>query len=95
VARDTSLDEFATDDGGRSDGDGDGSSGTVDDGIDGSPEGSGDPGAEGPGGESGGVEPTHQWTPTGAVCSRCGESVDRRWRADEGDGMVCDACKGW
>ncbi|WP_227352780.1 DUF7573 domain-containing protein [Haladaptatus salinisoli] len=42
------------------------------------------------------VEPagaTYGWTPDGAACERCGESVERRWSDD--DGMVCSDCKEW
>ncbi|WP_458206867.1 DUF7573 domain-containing protein [Haladaptatus sp. NG-SE-30] len=42
------------------------------------------------------VEParaTYDWTPDGATCAGCGESVERRWRDD--DGMVCADCKEW
>lgn len=42
------------------------------------------------------VEPattTYQWTPAGATCAACGETVERRWRGDEG--LVCPNCKEW
>ncbi|WP_458186891.1 DUF7573 domain-containing protein [Haladaptatus sp. NG-WS-4] len=42
------------------------------------------------------IEPasaTYAWTPGGVACANCGESVERRWR-DE-DGMVCVDCKEW
>lgn len=42
---------------------------------------------------------THDWTPGGAPCADCGESVEERWRAGEGaadaDAMVCADCKAW
>lgn len=42
------------------------------------------------------VEParaTYGWTPDGGACECCGDSVEKRWR-DE-DGMVCAGCKDW
>lgn len=44
--------------------------------------------------------PTMVWTPDGAVCENCGETVQRRWRErseqDGADGrLVCEACKPW
>jgi hypothetical protein len=42
------------------------------------------------------VEPavsTYTWAAAGGVCATCGETVDRRWRAD--DDLVCAACKEW
>jgi hypothetical protein len=38
---------------------------------------------------------THGHSPTGADCERCGTTVRRRWRASEGDAMVCGDCKEW
>jgi hypothetical protein len=42
------------------------------------------------------VEPavsTYTWAAAGGACATCGESVDRRWRAD--DDLVCADCKEW
>ncbi|WP_433625395.1 DUF7573 domain-containing protein [Halomicrococcus sp. NG-SE-24] len=33
------------------------------------------------------------WSPDGAACARCGETVRRRWR--DGDDVVCSDCKDW
>ncbi len=40
---------------------------------------------------------TYRWSPAGGECADCGESVERRWRADgERDGaLVCADCKEW
>jgi hypothetical protein len=47
-----------------------------------------------------GVEPalsTYDWTPGGADCNRCGETVEKRWRDGDGTGeaLVCADCKEW
>lgn len=106
VPRDTSLDEFASD--GESDGatpdDGadttdagkegweetatDEGTGTPNDGASDPPETEADRGSTG-------SLPTHEWTPSGAPCDRCGTPVSRRWRGESGDAMVCDDCKEW
>lgn len=39
------------------------------------------------------AQPTHQWTPDGAVCGVCGQVVNRRWEAAAG--LVCADCKDW
>lgn len=39
------------------------------------------------------VESTYDWTPGGAPCAVCGESVEERWR--DADGLVCLECKVW
>lgn len=36
---------------------------------------------------------TYGWTPGGADCAECGETVERRWR--DGDALVCADCKSW
>lgn len=36
---------------------------------------------------------TFAWSPDGAACARCGETVRRRWR--DGDDVVCSDCKDW
>ncbi len=36
---------------------------------------------------------TYSWTPDGAVCTACGQSVEERWANDEG--VVCVDCKEW
>ncbi|MFB6096848.1 MAG: hypothetical protein ABEJ74_05630 [Haloferacaceae archaeon] len=36
---------------------------------------------------------TYRWSPDGAVCEACGETVDRRWL--DGESYVCAACKEW
>lgn len=41
------------------------------------------------------ASPTHGWSPEGAVCTACEESVVRRWRSESTGGMVCDDCKEW
>jgi hypothetical protein len=40
---------------------------------------------------------TFDWTPDDGECAACGESVERRWRADgQKDGeLVCGDCKEW
>lgn len=104
VPRDTSLDEFGTDDADAGSdpegspaersapseaGSADGETQADDTHSDGATA-----EADGP---DGGVEraaPTHGWTPGGAACAGCGDTVERRWRADDGE-MVCDDCKEW
>lgn len=39
------------------------------------------------------IESTYDWTPGGAPCAMCGDSVEERWRAAEG--LVCVECKVW
>ncbi|WP_435196129.1 DUF7573 domain-containing protein [Natronomonas sp. EA1] len=39
------------------------------------------------------AKPTYDWSPEGTECEACGETVEKRWRDDEG--MVCGECKGW
>jgi hypothetical protein len=39
------------------------------------------------------VESTYDWTPDGAPCAVCGDSVEERWR--DADGLVCLECKVW
>lgn len=36
---------------------------------------------------------TFDWSPEGAACASCGETVETRWRDETG--MVCDDCKAW
>ncbi|WP_224267861.1 DUF7573 domain-containing protein [Haloprofundus salinisoli] len=38
---------------------------------------------------------TFRWSPTGATCGSCGETVLRRWRDEETDEFVCIDCKPW
>jgi formylmethanofuran dehydrogenase subunit E len=39
---------------------------------------------------------TMRWSPDGAPCDACGESVARRWRASAADDdYVCADCKEW
>lgn len=40
---------------------------------------------------------TFDWSPAGGACSDCGETVERRWRADgqRGGDLVCADCKEW
>lgn len=40
---------------------------------------------------------TYRWSPAGGECADCGETAERRWRADgERDGaLVCADCKEW
>jgi hypothetical protein len=40
---------------------------------------------------------TFDWSPEGGECAGCGESVQRRWRADgeRGGELVCADCKEW
>ena len=39
---------------------------------------------------------TARWDAEGAACSACGETVERRWRADENSTeFVCADCKEW
>lgn len=42
------------------------------------------------------VEPavsTYDFSPEGAPCAGCGESVEKRWRSEAG--LVCPDCKEW
>lgn len=39
------------------------------------------------------IESTYDWTPGGAPCAMCGESVEERWR--DAEGLVCIDCKVW
>jgi hypothetical protein len=42
------------------------------------------------------VEParsTYAWSPDGATCAECGESVEERWESEAG--LVCVECKEW
>jgi formylmethanofuran dehydrogenase subunit E len=40
--------------------------------------------------------PTMRWSPDGAACAACGETVTRRWRASAADDdYVCADCKEW
>jgi len=36
---------------------------------------------------------TYEWSPAGRRCQQCGDSVRRRWEAD--DALVCRDCKTW
>jgi len=38
--------------------------------------------------------PTYDFSPDGATCEACGETVEIRWHDPDG-GMVCADCKGW
>lgn len=39
---------------------------------------------------------TARWDPEGGTCPACGETVERRWRADEASAeFVCADCKEW
>ncbi|MFC7229218.1 hypothetical protein N0B31_17595 [Salinirubellus salinus] len=38
--------------------------------------------------------PTYDFSPEGATCESCGETVETRWHDPE-VGMVCAECKGW
>lgn len=98
MPRDTSLDEFGVDDeetggspGGspeeRAPSSGDGET-SEDDGVTAAD-------TDSPADAVEAAAPTHGWTPGGAPCAQCGETVERRWRADDGEGMVCDDCKEW
>jgi hypothetical protein len=93
--RDRSLDEFASgaetatdereEEPGADEPEADGETESVDDGED-SP--------------TAGVEPalsTYDWTPGGAACGRCSETVEKRWRDGDGTGeaLVCADCKEW
>ena len=46
-----------------------------------------------PPGDDPGVVLTTAWTPDGAPCATCGETVERRWRQD--GALVCAECKTW
>jgi hypothetical protein len=39
------------------------------------------------------ARPTFQWSPDGAACVSCGETVRRRWQS--GSGLVCVECTDW
>jgi hypothetical protein len=39
------------------------------------------------------AEATYAWSGDGNTCAACGETVERRWRSD--DGLVCPDCKEW
>lgn len=44
------------------------------------------------------ARPTFRWSPTGAACDDCGETVERRWVADLASDerrFVCEDCKSW
>jgi hypothetical protein len=36
---------------------------------------------------------TFAWSPDGATCAACGESVEERWESEAG--LVCVECKAW
>jgi hypothetical protein len=38
---------------------------------------------------------TFQWSPSGAACASCGETVQRRWYDKEAATFVCVDCKNW
>lgn len=40
---------------------------------------------------------TFDWSPEGGECADCGESAERRWRAEgeRGGSLVCADCKQW
>jgi formylmethanofuran dehydrogenase subunit E len=38
--------------------------------------------------------PTYDFSPDGATCEACGETVETRWHDPDG-GMVCGECKRW
>lgn len=38
--------------------------------------------------------PTYDFSPNGAACESCGETVETRWQ-DPDAGMVCGECKRW
>jgi hypothetical protein len=86
MSGDRSLDEFAA---GSTDGDA--SATGTDAGGDEAPDATADDAAGGDG-----VDPatsTYAWSPSGATCTSCGATVERRWRDD--DALVCDDCKSW
>lgn len=37
--------------------------------------------------------PTYRWSPDGAACDECGDTVEKRWR--DGGRFVCIECKEW
>jgi hypothetical protein len=93
VTRDASLDDFAT--GGETDGPDEEPSDPETE-REGEPEATSgvDPEPESRTGETP-AEPTHEWSPDGAVCGECGDSVGRLWRSGSTGDMVCDHCKEW
>ena len=36
---------------------------------------------------------TYRWSPEGAACADCGQTVERRWL--DGEAYVCGDCKEW
>ncbi|WP_224448467.1 DUF7573 domain-containing protein [Haloprofundus salilacus] len=38
---------------------------------------------------------TFRWSPTGATCDSCSETVQRRWHDEETGEFVCIDCKPW
>jgi hypothetical protein len=104
--KDRSLDEFvdggdgSADAGGKSEPGGDGDDAPTEDASD--PPAHADEGATGPDATGSDAAEralaTSRWDPAGATCPACGETVERRWRADEDDpaaSFVCAACKEW
>ncbi|WP_255152388.1 DUF7573 domain-containing protein [Halorarius halobius] len=86
MARDRSLDEFA-----RADSDSDG-----DDGDDGGADAADDPASADDDPNFADPEPavsTYAFSPGGAACAACGETVEKRWRDESG--LVCGDCKAW
>jgi len=39
------------------------------------------------------AEAIYAWSADGDTCADCGETVERRWRSE--DGLVCPGCKDW
>ncbi|WP_066413472.1 DUF7573 domain-containing protein [Halorubrum aethiopicum] len=91
MPEDRSLDEFAPAGSGEDDPEVEDGSGGDD------PEVEDGPGEDGSNGhDPAEIEPaesTSTWSADGADCDRCGATVERRWRDD--DGFVCADCAEW
>ncbi|ELZ29612.1 hypothetical protein C475_01646 [Halosimplex carlsbadense 2-9-1] len=94
-AVDDSVDAEADDPDGVEIGADDGTDGS-DDGDEGEPEEDSDTDEDGVRVDPTTVEPaeaTYAWSTDGDACAACGETVERRWRSEEG--LVCPDCKEW
>lgn len=89
MAEDRSLDDFAPDPDGESDGlDGDSDGTGESDGTSDS-----EPNAAPDTSDADPATATSTWHADGAACDRCGERVERRWR--DGEAFVCADCASW
>ena len=84
MTRDATLDAFGTSE--ETDDDSDGSNESMASKETSETEGRGDDGADP-------VAVTTDWTPAGASCAACGDTVERRWQHQRA--LVCPDCKDW